>query len=169
MTLTLILFAIAFVPMLFEAWRSAANERELRAAGASEPPGDVYAVMQIAYPVCFAAMMLEAWLRGRDWPVPTAAAGFLVFAAAKALKYWAVVTLGSRWTFRVLVPPHSSVTAAGPYRFLRHPNYAGVLGELIGFALLAWAPVAGIVSVVCFGLLVLARIRVEERALGLRD
>jgi methyltransferase len=168
-TLTLILFTIAFVPMLIEAWRSAANERELRAAGAREPPGDVYAVMQIAYPACFAAMILEAWLRGRDWPVPTAAAGFLIFAGSKALKYWAVLTLGSRWTFRVLVPPEAGRTTAGPYRFLRHPNYAGVLGELIGFALLASSPVAGLASVVCFGLLILARIRVEERALGIRD
>jgi methyltransferase len=168
-TLVLILVTIAFVPMLIEASRSAANERELRAAGALEPPGDVYATMQIAYPACFGAMILEAWLRGRDWPVPTAAAGLLIFAAAKALKYWAVFTLGTRWTFRVLVPPQSGMTMAGPYRFLRHPNYAGVLGELIGFALLASSPIAGLASFVCFGWLILVRIRVEERALGISD
>ena len=67
----------------------------------------------------------------------------LVFALAKGLKYWAIATLGDRWTFRVLVPPRSTRVAAGPYRFLRHPNYVGVAGELAGMALMAQAPIAG--------------------------
>jgi len=56
----------------------------------------------------------------------------------------------------------------GPYRFMRHPNYVGVAGELIGFALMSGAPVTGVATVVVFSSLMLARIRVEERALGLR-
>lgn len=163
----LTLAALAFIPMLIEARRSAANERALRAAGAVEPSGDVYAVMQVAYPACFLAMIAEAWLKGRG---DTAAAwsGALIFAAGKGLKYWAIGTLGERWTFRVLVPPDASRITRGPYRFLRHPNYVGVAGELVGFALLAGAPVTGALSIVCFGMLMLSRIRIEERALGLR-
>jgi methyltransferase len=57
--------------------------------------------------------------------------------------------------------------AHGPYRFLRHPNYVGVAGELIGFALLAQTPVSGVASVLLFAIILRARIRVEERALGL--
>jgi methyltransferase len=161
------LFALAFVPMLIEARLSARNERALRAAGAVEPGRDVYAAMQVAYPACFAAMVLEAWLRGRGLTAG-AVSGAVIFASAKALKYWAIHTLGPRWTFRVLVPPHSDRTIAGPYRFLRHPNYVGVVGELGGFALLAGAPYSGLLSMAVFGALLLARIRVEERALGLR-
>lgn len=163
-----ILLAIAFVPMLFEARRSAANERRLRAAGAIEPADDVYGAMQLAYPACFLVMVLEAWVRGRALGV-AALAGGLVFVGAKALKYWAIATLGERWTFRVLVPPGSSRTLGGPYRVLRHPNYVGVAGELLGFALLARAPVAGVLAGAAFGALLVARIRVEERALGLRS
>jgi methyltransferase len=95
--------------------------------------------------------------------------GGLVFVGAKALKYWAIATLGSRWTFRVLVPPRSTRTLSGPYRFMKHPNYLGVMGELAGFAILAQAPVTGVVSVIAFAFIILARIRVEERALGLRS
>jgi isoprenylcysteine carboxyl methyltransferase (ICMT) family protein YpbQ len=43
------------------------------------------------------------------------------------------------------------------------------VGELVGFAVLAQAPIAGAVSVIAFGLILAARIRVEERALGLRS
>jgi methyltransferase len=163
-----LLLALAFLPMLFEARRSAANERRLLSTGAREPADDVYGAMRIAYPACFVAMVLESWVSGRAFGV-TALAGSVVFVGAKALKYWAIATLGDRWTFRVLVPPGSSRTLGGPYRVLRHPNYIGVAGELLGFALLAGAPIAGALACASFGALLIARIRVEERALGLRS
>jgi methyltransferase len=163
--LPLTLFTVAFIPMLLETARSARNERALRAMGAVEPRGDVYRAMLVAYPLCFLAMIAEAWLRHRT-ASPVAGAGLAVFAAAKALKYWAMAVLGVRWSFRVLVPPGSSLTRQGPYRFLRHPNYAAVLAELAGMALMAQAPVSGTLSFVAFLALILARIRVEERALG---
>ena len=56
----------------------------------------------------------------------------------------------------------------GPYRWLRHPNYVAVAAELAGFAVMTQAEVAGVVALILFVLLILARIRVEERALGLR-
>lgn len=159
------LAALAFVPMIGEAALSARNERALRAAGASEPRGDVYTLMQFAYPACFLGMIAEAWTQGAT----LASAGWIgaaTFAGAKALKYWAIATLGSRWTFRVLVPPGSRRIVRGPYRVLRHPNYVAVAGELAGFAALAGAPRSGTVAFVLFGLLILARIRIEERALA---
>jgi methyltransferase len=168
MTRLLALAALVFGPMLLEARRSRHNERALRAAGAVEPRDDVYVWMQVAYPACFLAMIAEGWLRPQG-PVGMAAGGAAVFAAGKWIKYWAIGTLGPRWTFRVLVPPGSARTAAGPYRWMRHPNYVGVAGELAGFALLARAPVSGVLSLALFGALLLARIRVEERALDVCD
>lgn len=167
--LPLILLAIVFVPMLAEARLSAANERALRAAGAIEPRGDVYAVMQVAYPLCFLLPIGEAWLRHREWTgSPVAVGGAVVFVAAKLLKYWAIASLGQRWTFRVLVPPASALTTTGPYRFVRHPNYVAVAAEVTGVALMAGAPVTGPLAVALFGALMMRRIRVEEGALGPR-
>jgi methyltransferase len=165
MTLPLLLLAVSFIPMALESRRSRANDRALRALGAREPGDDVYRAMRVVYPACFLAMAAEAWLRHRTCGrVFVAGAG--VFVAAKLLKYWAIATLGPRWTFRVLVPGGSSRVVSGPYRYMRHPNYVGVAGELVGMALMAQAPVAGIAACVGFGALMLARIRVEERALG---
>jgi methyltransferase len=163
----LLLATVVFVPMLFETVVSIRNERELRAMGATEPHGDVYHLMQLAYPAAFVAMLLEGWLRGGAVTTPVAA-GFALFVGAKVLKYWAIVTLGPRWTFRVLVPPGSSLVVLGPYRMLRHPNYLGVMGELVGAALIARAPIAGSLAFIVFALLIRRRIIVEERALGLR-
>jgi methyltransferase len=154
-----------FVPMLLEARRSRRNEVLLRARGAVEPAGDVYPWMQIAYPGCFVAILAESALRHQPAGV-AALEGAAVFLFAKALKYWAIATLGDRWTFRVLVLPGEPLVTTGPYRWMRHPNYAGVAGELIGAALMAGSPVTGVIAFVTFGGMMLARIRVEERALN---
>jgi len=167
LTFVLFLLAIAFVPMLVETKRSVANERRLRVAGATEPDTDVYRVMQIAYPGCFLAMTIEAWIRSSAF-TPLALAGIVLFVAAKALKYWAIAVLGERWSFRVLVPPGSIRIVRGPYVYVRHPNYIAVAGELAGFALMARAPISGLPGLALFAVLMFARIRVEERALGLR-
>jgi methyltransferase len=155
---------LVLVVMLFEARLSRANERRLLARGAVEPPGDVYRAMQVVYPGAFVAMAIEGALIG---PAPgvTTAAGVLVLLAGKALKFWAIASLGPRWTFRVLVPPGESLVTRGPYRRIRHPNYVGVIGELIGMALLVGAPVSGPIGALLFGWLIWRRIAVENRAL----
>jgi methyltransferase len=151
--------------MLGEAGVSAHNERVLRQRGAVEPEGDVYATMQWAYPACFIAMAVEGAVGGpstRD----LMAVGLAVFGFAKALKMWAISTLGVRWTFRVLVIPDAPLVTSGPYRLLRHPNYAAVIGEIIGIAVILRAPVTGLLALAGFGTLLIRRIAVEDRALG---
>lgn len=164
--LPVLLFVLAFVPMLFEAVRSSRNERVLRARGAVEPADEVFRLMQVAYPAAFLGMVAESWLRDAGAGIPSAV-GAAVFLSAKCLKYWAIGTLGGRWTFKVLVPPGSTRILAGPYRWLRHPNYVAVLGELAGMAFMAQAVVAGPLAILGFGALILRRVRVEERALGM--
>jgi methyltransferase len=161
---SLVLVAV-FLLMAGEAALSRHNERVLRSRGAVEPPDDVYPTMQWAYPACFIAMGVEGAVAGPA-PVHVLGAGLALFGLAKALKLWAIASLGIRWTFRVLVPPGGPLVASGPYRVLRHPNYIAVLGELAAVALIVWAPLAGTASLVGFGLLIARRIRVEDRALG---
>lgn len=164
---SLALLAVVFVPMIAEARRSRRHERALRAAGAREPAGDVYRAMQVVYPTAFLAMVAEGAPRSSRPSLLRAGIG--VFVLGKAIKYWAVRALGPRWTFRVLVPPDARHVTGGPYRWIRHPNYAGVAGELAGVALMANAPRAGLASLLVFGGLLLRRIGVEERAMERRD
>ena len=92
--------------------------------------------------------------------------GLAIFGLAKALKVWAISSLGWRWSYRVLVLPGQPLVSTGPYRFLPHPNYLAVVGEMIGVSLIVWAPITGILSLLGFGRLMIARIGVEDRALG---
>ena len=158
------LVVIAFT-MLAEAAYSLGNERSLRARGAVEPADDVHAWMQVVYPCGFAACLAEGWWAGGEWTM-VSAFGLAVFVAGKVIKYVAIATLGDRWTFRVLPLPRRPLVDRGIYRWLRHPNYVGVIGEVLGVALWMRAPWAGTAFVVAFGWLLRARIRVEERALA---
>src|SRR4029077_16417580 len=92
-------------------------------------------------------------------------AGLALFTAAKALKWWAIVSLGPAWTFRVSVVPGATAIAAGPYRYVRHPNYVAVVGEIVSVALMTAARVAGPLALIVFGALLARRITVENRAL----
>lgn len=164
MTRLLVLFAVIFGVMLVEARRASRNERAQRARGGIEPRHDVYAFMQVAYPGVFLLMLGEGLFHAPPSAVQVGLGG-LAFIAGKLLKWWAIVTLGPCWTFRVIVVPGTTPVAAGPYRFLRHPNYVGVVGELVGVALLAVAPVSGVLGTALFAALMALRVRVENRAL----
>ena len=151
--------------MLVELQLSSFNEKSLRAKGAVEPPDDVIGWMRVAYPGAFVLIGIEAAVGGplsRNWVV----AGLLLFGWAKALKFWAMAHLGSRWTFRVLVLPGAPLVRTGPYRLLRHPNYVAVIGEIVAVAIALQAPVAGVAAALGFGWLIWRRIVVEERALA---
>ncbi len=151
--------------MAGEAVLSSFNERLLRAKGAIEPPDDVIGRMRWAYPLSFVAMGVEGALTG---PAPREVLmwGLALFGFAKALKMWAVASLGSRWSYRVLVLPGAPLIKTGPYRFLSHPNYLAVVGEIVSVAAIVRAPITGVAATIGFGLLMIARIRIEDRALG---
>ena len=99
------------------------------------------------------------------WLAVPAVAGVL---AAQALRYWCVATLGDRWNVRILVVPNAPLSSAGPYRWLRHPNYLAVVVEMVALPLVhtAWLT-AGAFSLANAAML-RVRIRSEDAALGRR-
>jgi methyltransferase len=89
----------------------------------------------------------------------------VLLALAMTLRYWAITTLGRRWTTRILVVPGLPVVTAGPYRWLRHPNYLAVTIEVAALPLIHTAWITALVWSVANALVLRARIRAEEAAL----
>jgi methyltransferase len=158
-------FVSVFGFMIVEARRAARNEAAQRARGGLEPSGDVYKMMRVAYPAAFLAMLVEGAWRG-TMGGSLVVAGAIVFALAKALKWWAIVSLGPFWTFRVIVIPNAPRVVKGPYRWLNHPNYVGVAGEFVGVALMTRAWVSAAVTAIVWTVLLRKRIDVETSALA---
>ena len=161
-----IALGVVFATMLAEARLSTIHERALLAAGARLVPDASYPWMRVAYPAGFLAVCLEGWWRHAPWS-RWALLGVAVFGLGKLVKYIAIATLGPRWSFRVVVLAGAPLVAHGIYRVVRHPNYVGVAGEVVGIGLWMQAPITGTLFAVTFGLILLWRIRIEERALGL--
>ncbi len=97
------------------------------------------------------------WL---GWPM------LLVVLAAQSLRWWCIGTLGRRWNTRIVVIPGLPLVTAGPYRWLRHPNYLAVIAEGVALPLVhtAWVT-AGLFSVLN-GWLLTVRMRAENAALS---
>ncbi len=139
------------------------NEARLYARGAQEhAPGHYPAIV----------LLHAAWLVGL-WVLAIGTAPdtiwLVIFAVLQALRIWVLVTLGERWTTRIIVLPGESLIAKGPYRIFPHPNYMVVIGEIfvlpMAFGLFFYAAVFSVLN----GLILFIRIRAENKALGLAD
>ena len=175
MNVQILLLALVFGLMAAESRVSTRHIELLRQRGAVEPPGDPRLALSIFYVGGFLLMGAEGIWRavtegnatapasgtGPAWAV----SGAVLFVASKALKYWAIGSLGERWSFRVLVLPGVPLVTTGPYRYVAHPNYIAVVGELVGAAMMFGAKWTAPVMVPLFGLALWARVRFETRAL----
>jgi len=124
MSLPYVIMALVTLQRLAELVIAARNTRHLRALGAIEIGRSHYPVMVLLH----ASWLAVLWFTVGGQPVnmPLLA----VFVVLQALRVWVLATLGKRWTTRVIVLPGAPLVTGGPFRFLRHPNYCVVIGEI---------------------------------------
>ncbi|WP_432076537.1 isoprenylcysteine carboxyl methyltransferase family protein [Streptomyces wuyuanensis] len=136
-----------------------------RAHGGVEHGRGHYPVMVVLHTALLAGCAVEPWAADRPFVPALGWTMLALTAAAQALRWWCIVTLGPRWNTRVVVVPGLPLVAAGPYRWLRHPNYAAVVVE--GFALpLVYSAWVTALTFTALNLVLLGvRIRCEESAL----
>jgi methyltransferase len=93
---------------------------------------------------------------------------FGVFLILQGLRLWVMATLGPYWTTRIITLDHAPLVRHGPYRFVRHPNYLIVIGEIaalpLAFGELVVAAIFSVLNIV----LLWWRIRQEDQALERR-
>lgn len=151
---------------LVELRLSRANAQKAFARGGREAGQRHFGAMTFVHALWFLAMGLELVLRAPPFPRPwgwVALGGALL---AQALRWWAIATLGERWNVRVIVVPGALPVRAGPYRFLRHPNYLAVIVELACVPLVHGLWVTAVAFTLANAWLLRVRIRAEEEALG---
>lgn len=111
------------------------------------------------------AAPLEVVLLRRPLLPLLAVPSLAVVAMAMALRYWCILTLRERWNTRVIVVPGEEAVVAGPYRWLRHPNYLAVIAEIAALPLVHTAWITSVVWSALNACVLSVRIRVEEEAL----
>jgi len=110
-----------------------------------------------------AAWLTALWIWGRDQDINVPA--LIGFAVMQGLRLWVLATLGERWTTRIIVLPGAPLVAAGPYKYLAHPNYAVVVGEIALLPLALHLPWLALLFTILNAAVLFIRIRVEARAL----
>jgi methyltransferase len=91
-----------------------------------------------------------------------------VFVLLQAARYWVLATLGRYWTTRIIAVPNAPLVTRGPYRFLRHPNYAVVIAEIAILPLAFREYAVAIAFLLLNAALLTWRIRIENTALDTR-
>lgn len=114
------------------------SRRNLARQSAAAKPADSsanWSTLVVLQVVWLLGALLEPNLHGAVAPAPLFWFGLALFLAGEGLRLWCIVTLGGSWNARARVDPGLRVVSHGPYRFVRHPNYLGVLLELVGLPL----------------------------------
>jgi methyltransferase len=140
---------------------AATNTRHLRAQGAVEIDSRGYPWFVVLHGAWLASLVLLVPAEtAPSWPL------LGIFAVLQLGRLWVIVTLGRRWTTRIIVLPGAKLAAGGPYRYLRHPNYAVVAAEIavlpLAFGAVAIALIFSGINLV----LIARRIAIEDRALA---
>jgi methyltransferase len=139
---------------------SSRNTSRLRARGAVELAPKHYPLIVAVH----AAWLISLWLLGRDQPIYLPALS--LYLVLQGFRIWVMRTLGQRWTTRIIVLPGELLVSVGPYRFMSHPNYAVVAGEIAVLPLALGLPVAAAVFTVLNAAVLAIRISAENRALA---
>lgn len=160
------LVVAVFAQRVIEGWVSERHAARMLAAGGREYARGQIQAMAVLHPSWLVAMLIEVWVLDPT-PVPlVSAAGLAAFLAGQALRLAAIGTLGSRWSARIITLPNAEPVTRGIYRWLRHPNYLGVVLEIAGLPLVYGAWMTAIVASAANAVILLARIPAEEQALS---
>lgn len=152
---------ILVVQRLAELFIARRNHRELVARGGIEVGRRHYPLL-----VALHAGWLLALLGTIDPGAPLSIPLFAVFVLLEGGRVWVLATLGPLWTTRVIVVPGGRRIRTGPYRYVNHPNYLIVCGEIAVVPLMFGAWQLAVIASVLNLLVLHTRIRVENKALA---
>ena len=148
---------------LFELVLANRNTQRLKAQGAVEIGAGHYPVIVVLHATWLLAVL---WLLPPDleisWP------WLALFVVLQAARIWVVSSLGPYWTTRIISVPGKALVKRGPYRFVRHPNYMVVAGEILALPMAFHETWVAIFFSLANAAILFWRIREEETGLATR-
>ena len=162
-TIAYVVLALVALQRLGELALAQRNTKALLARGAVEIGARHYPLIVLLHTL---------WLLSVLWflpkPTPVIWQLLLVFLVLQGLRLWVLATLGPYWTTRIISLPGAPLVTGGPYRFVRHPNYLVVAGEILVLPLAFGETMVAIIFSLANAALLFWRIRQEETGLVTR-
>ena len=136
------------------------NTARLLSCGGVETGAAHYPLIVILHGTWLAGLWWFGWHRAVSPP------WLCAYLVLQGLRVWVLLTIGSRWTTRIISVPGETLVRKGPYRFISHPNYAVVVGEIAVLPMVFGLPVYALVFSALNAAVLSIRIRAENAALA---
>jgi methyltransferase len=141
------------------------HQREMLGRGAAKVDEPRFRWMVALHTLVLIGAAAEVVFLHRLFIPVLAAVMFVIFLAANAVRWWVIRTLGEHWNVQVVDSTRLGVVTSGPFRFVRHPNYAAVFAEMIALPLIHTAWITALVGTVAHIVVLSQRLSTEERVL----
>jgi methyltransferase len=161
MSVSLVVLALVTLQRLAELAWARRNVARLMLRGAREVAPEHYSLIVALH----ASWLIGLWLLA---PATILHWGWLlIFGLLQLLRVWVLISMKDRWTTRIIVLANEPLVRTGPYRWLNHPNYWVVAGEIptlpLSFGLVVYALIFSALNAVILAI----RIRAENQALAI--
>ncbi|MGV2829395.1 isoprenylcysteine carboxyl methyltransferase family protein [Myxosarcina sp. GI1(2024)] len=159
-----IIIAAVILQRLFELRLSQRNEAYLLALGARKHSDNFLGMVKVLQVSWWLAMLVEVWWLDRPFIPTLAILGLLAIVTGQILRYLSMRALEYRWTLPIITIPGMPKVENGIYRYLRHPNWLGVMLEIAGLPLIHSAYLTATIFSLANAFLLHKRIQTEELA-----
>lgn len=141
------------------------HQKEMLARGAAKIDEPKFRWMVLLHTAVLLGAALEVVFLRRPFIPWLAATMFAVFLGANAMRWWVIRTLGAHWNVQVMDSTRLGVVTTGPFRYVRHPNYAAVFAEMLALPLVHTAWITATAGAAAHIAVLAQRLSAEERVL----
>jgi methyltransferase len=159
-----LLVAVAMLRLL-ELRISRRHQQQLASRGAAKISEPRFRWMVALHSAVLIGAAVEVVTLKRPFIPALAAVMFALFVAANAIRWWVISTLGEHWNVQVVDSTRLGVITSGPFRFVRHPNYAAVFTEMLALPLIHTAWITALAGSLMHMVVLGQRLSTEERVL----
>jgi methyltransferase len=159
-----LLVAVALLRIV-ELQISRRHQQEMIARGAAKVEEPRFRWMVLLHTAVLGGAALEVLFFRRPFIPVLASIMFAIFLAANVVRWWVIRTLGNHWNVQVMDSTNLGVISSGPFRYVRHPNYAAVFAEMLALPLIHTAWITAAAGSLAHIAVLSMRLSTEERVL----
>lgn len=161
----LALLAAVGLLRIFELRVSKRHQQQMIAGGASKVTERGFGWIVFVHTALLIGAALEVVLLHRPFIPILSAVMLVIFLSANAVRLWVVLTMGKHWNVQIMNSTSLGVVTSGPFRFVRHPNYAAVFLEMLSLPLVHTAWITALLGSIAYMVTISQRIALEENVL----
>ena len=163
--LFLLLLLVVAALRIVELRISKRHQKDMKAQGAAKAKDPIFPVMAMFHTLVLVGAAVEVVFLHRPFLPALAIPMLALFVLANIVRWWVIGTLGQHWNVEVMDSTRLGVITTGPFRYVRHPNYAAVFVEMIALPLIHTAWITAVVGAIAHVVVLSVRLSAEERVL----